>query len=58
MNDNTAIALVIIGIALSVAIGTGLSAIADAPVSTEAAKAGLQQCVVSGRVIWQKECKE
>lgn len=25
--------------------------------AVEAAKAGLQQCVVQGRTVWQKECE-
>jgi len=58
MNDNTAIAIICVGIPLAISIGYAISAIAEAPVAVEATKAGLQQCPTPVGLAWQKECKK
>jgi hypothetical protein len=58
MNDNTAIVVICVGIPLAIAIGSGITAMAETPVAIEAAKAGLQQCPTENGLAWQKECKK
>ena len=47
--------LAVLFIAAAMVICVGIYA--DAKNDMEAAKNGLQQCVVESHVIWQKECK-
>ena len=58
MNENTAIAIICVGIPLALAIGTGLSSAPEAQVAIEAAKEGLQQCPTKQGLAWQKECNK
>lgn len=58
MNEYTAITVTILGIFLSIAIGTGISELAKVSTDVEAVKAGLQQCKVGYQVLWKKECKD
>ena len=51
-NTTVAIAIVIFGIVITSVAWINHSA------SVEKAKAGLQECVEEGIVLWKKECKE
>ena len=41
---------------VALAVAGIFNIIVDAAVSADAIKAGLQQCVVENKTVWQKEC--
>ena len=55
-SDELYLALIVAVVAFAVA---GIfNIIVDASISSEAIKAGLQQCVIENKTVWQKECSK
>ena len=57
------LAIMFVGIIFSIAIGVGLYRYAESQIAIEAAKNGLQECMLPdgqgyrGQTVWQRECK-
>jgi len=59
MKDGTEILqLVPIVAIVAFAVAGIFNIIVDASISSEAIKAGLQQCVIENKTVWQKECSK
>lgn len=56
-------AIMIVGVVFSIAIGVGLYRYTESQIAIEAAKNGLQECVLPeghgyhGQTVWQRECQ-
>lgn len=57
MSDETKGILVAAGIVTIITIGINTIVFINVDGDTQKAKAGLQECVVSGLRVWKKECK-
>ena len=55
-DGNEILELVPIVAIVALAVAGILSIIVNSAVSADAIKAGLQQCVVENKTVWQKEC--
>lgn len=55
--DGKEFAIMVVGIAFCISFGAVAFRYTESQIEIEAAKNGLQQCVIEFRTVWQKECK-
>lgn len=57
MKEMKYVAFMYVGLALCLMLGAAAYRYAESRILIAAAQNNLQQCIVDGKIIWQKECK-